>query len=367
MNKKQYIEYISIDKLRFDPQNPRLPLPVTLKNDEQVVLQWMLEDATIIDLMLSIGQKGYFPGEPLLVVPENDGSDNYSVIEGNRRLSAVKLLSYPELAPVRKKSVTQVSEEAQNKPTELPVLIFDKREDILDYLGYRHITGIKAWGSLEKARYLKQLSGNLTEGSQQEQYKVLAKAIGSRADYVARILTGLAVYEKIAEDEEGKAYVKGLPKEDIQFSVLTTALGYSNISNFLGMDNDKDVELKNLNEPHLHELATWMFKKNSEGQTRLGESRKLKDLNSVVATPQALDSFRSGTPLTEAVILTQVPREIFIQSVQSAKGRLETARNIVYLVDDVLKSDADLLLEIQKLARFIKISIDDKLIEEELS
>ncbi len=335
-----------------------MPLAVTSKkNDEQAVLQWMLEDATITDLMLSIGEKGYFPGEPLLIVPENN-TDNYLVIEGNRRLSAVKLLSYPELAPVRKKSVTQVSAEAKNKPDQLPVLIFNKREEILDYLGYRHITGIKAWGALEKARYLKQLLRNLAENSPPEQHKILAKAIGSRADYVARLLTGLAVYDRITDDES-PAHVKGLPEEDIQFSVLTTALGYSNISKFSGIEDSQDVELKNLNEPNLHDLADWMFKKNSEGQTRLGESRKLKELNSVVGTEDALKSFKSGTPLANAVLLTQVPREIFIQSVQSGKSHLETARNTVHLVDEVSKGDANLLLEIQKLARSIKSSIDD--------
>ncbi len=46
--------------------------------------------------MLSIGQQGYFPGEPLLAVKSNG---NYIVVEGNRRLAAVKLLNGDLLPP----------------------------------------------------------------------------------------------------------------------------------------------------------------------------------------------------------------------------------------------------------------------------
>jgi hypothetical protein len=48
----------------------------------------MLLDASLIELMLAIGENGYFPGEQLLVV--FDPSDSkYRVVEGNRRLSPV--------------------------------------------------------------------------------------------------------------------------------------------------------------------------------------------------------------------------------------------------------------------------------------
>ena len=129
------IEYELIEDLEFDPLNPRLPSSLD-KNDEVAVIRWMLRDAAIIQLMESIGERGYFPGEPLLVTKAiEDGK--FSVVEGNRRLSAVKLLANPEQAPTRGKSVRRASEEARVKPKKLPVIKYDKREEILDYLGYR--------------------------------------------------------------------------------------------------------------------------------------------------------------------------------------------------------------------------------------
>jgi len=315
--------------------------------------------------MMSIGEKDYFPGEALLIVPEKstNSSPQFLVIEGNRRLTAVKLLLHPELAPVRKSAVAQASAEAKYKPTELPTLLFSKREDILAYLGYRHITGVKAWGALAKAKYLKQLLNAFGQGEPREQYKALAKTIGSRTDYVARTLAGLAVYDKIVDEDFFD--IKGLNEESIDFSILTTALNYQNIPKFIGMENSQDTALNDLNEDHLKELTSWFFEKNNEGKTRLGESRKLGDLNSVVDNTKALDAFRKGTPLKNAVLLTEKPGVIFRTATHEAQIRLEIARDTILSVEDLSDSDSNLLFNIQKLARSLKLIIDDKLLDGE--
>ncbi len=359
-NTSNSIQYKPIEVLHFDPENSRLPSTID-GHDEQEVLKWMLEDASIIELMMSIGEKNYFPGEALLVVPQGNSSTEYLVIEGNRRLTAVKLLLHPELAPVRKSAVSQASNEAKYKPTELPTLVFNRPEEILTYLGYRHITGVKAWGALAKAKYLNRLLEAFDEGEPREQYKALAKTIGSRTDYVARTLAGLSVYNKIVEEDFFD--IRGLNEESIDFAVLTTALNYQNIPKFIGMESGQDSTLKNLDKPHLNELTSWMFEKNSEGKTRLGESRRLGDLNSVVGNEKALESFRNGAPLKNAVLLTEKPGVIFRTASIEAQTRLEIARDTIHLVEDLSESDSNLLFNIQKLARSLKSIVDDKLLD----
>lgn len=360
MNEKKSIEYKSIDLLHFDPQNPRLPSTVN-SNNEQAVLEWLLGDANIIELMLSIGEKGYFQGEALLVVPHEKLPNNYRVIEGNRRLTAVKLLRNPQLASIRKKSVEQASSEAKYKLDELPVVIFNKREDILTYLGYRHITGIKTWGALAKAKYLAQLLTTLGDGEKKEKYKMLAKIIGSRADHVGRTLAGLAVYEKIVD--EGILHSKGLNEESLDFSILTTALSYQHIPKFIGMEDTQDEELKNLKVRNLDDLTSWLFEKNSENKTRLGESRNLGKLNSVIGNSIALEKFRGGESLDNAVLYTEVPTQIFQNAILEAKSRLELARNYIHIVDKPSKTHSETLREVQSLARLLWINIEDKLME----
>jgi hypothetical protein len=62
-------QQIETERITFDPDNPRLPDPDEVKRDETSILNWMLDDASILELMGSIGEHGFFPGEPLLVVP----------------------------------------------------------------------------------------------------------------------------------------------------------------------------------------------------------------------------------------------------------------------------------------------------------
>lgn len=364
MSQNQSVQDVPVIQLKFDPENPRLPSTSVDGNDEQAVIRWMLEDASIIELMLSIGERGYFSGEALLVVPNKDSTGQYTVIEGNRRLTAVKLLLNPELAPIRQRSVQQVSDDSYFKPDRLPVIVFNERDDILYYLGYRHITGIKTWGALAKAKYLNQLIKSMGEGNPQVQYKALAKIIGSRASTVAKTLAGYAVYEVIHENRYFN--IKDLDEESIDFAVLTTALNYPNFPKHLGMESNQDRSLQSLNLNHLREVTSWLYEKVNEGKTRLGESRKLGDLNSVLGEPRALERFRNGEPLAIAVLYTEKPAEAFHKAILEAKSRLELARDYIHLIDHPTTAHSEFLLEIQKLARLLKNVVDEALVNSEL-
>jgi len=357
--KKRSVEYVSIEKIKFDPENPRLPSTID-GNDESAVLDWMLDDASLIELMASIGEHDYFPGEPLLVVPPPKRSAYATAVEGNRRLAAVKLLSKPELASVRKNAVKETSDSAKYKPHELPVLGFDHRDEILDYLGYRHITGIKEWGPLAKAKYLKQLFiAKPKEQDTQAKFQELAKSIGSRANYVARLLAGIAIYDKIADKEFFG--IKGLKEDSIDFSLLTTALSYNSIANFLGLQSAQDHSLKGLKEAKLKELTSWLFEKVNEGRTRVGESRNLKLLSAIVENAHALEAFRNGFTLADAILLTKMPTEAFRTATLDARSRLEVARDYIHLVDSPTQSDADVLSDIRKMAQDLRTLVLDRL------
>jgi len=348
------IVYLPLEQLRFDPLNPRLP-PKFDGDDENAVLEWMLDDATIIELMNSIGENGYFEVEPLLVVRPQKGKDVFEVVEGNRRLAAVKLLNDPQLAPIKKHSVLEASKEAKEVPEELPSIIYPNRNSILYYLGYRHITGIKEWGPLAKARYLEQIRETLPEKSQEKQFQYLAKTIGTNSHYVGRLLTGLALYEEIADNDFYR--LPGVNEQSISFSLITTALTYSNIVKFLGITSNNDPSLNQLVGRHLKELTSWMFEKGAENTTRLGESRNLKKLNAIVMNKAALASFRNRAPLDDAVMLTGVPTEVFRLAIAKSRGHLQNAREYIYKVREATDSDAEILGDIIEQANFLHRSL----------
>lgn len=290
---------ISINDLHLDTENPRLPFSLRGKNETDII-SYMLQYGSIPELMLSIGENGFFQGEALLVVEVSSG---FKVVEGNRRLTAVKLLNDVNKAPRSKLKV----EEALNKiihknkiPTHLPCIVFEDENEILKYLGYRHITGIKNWKALEKARYIHRLfnvflSEN-SSASESDIYAEIARSIGSKSIYVARILTAFSLYQYIEENDFFD--IPNLDDKSFYFVNLSDSLNRSNLKTFLLVDpEDQTVKF---NKNNLEEWTTWLFKEN-EGITRVsGKSEDLALLNNIVGSEYALAAFRDGKKLTVA-------------------------------------------------------------------
>src|SRR5579872_3618632 len=86
---------LSVTSLLLDQQNPRLPQSGGALGQRQIIDELVTHDS-VYDLAKDITTQGFFPTEILLGV--HDG-DQIVVIEGNRRLAALKLLINAELAP----------------------------------------------------------------------------------------------------------------------------------------------------------------------------------------------------------------------------------------------------------------------------
>ncbi|MCY7350005.1 MAG: ParB N-terminal domain-containing protein, partial [Cytophagaceae bacterium] len=181
---------VSVGDLLFDPENPRLPSTMRGKG-EAPVLKYMLDEYAVTDLMLSMAENGYYGVEPLLVV-QSEQAGKFVVVEGNRRLAALKLLLNPELAPVKQQSVREIARLLGGKRDSLlqvPATLYSSRSDIVLYLGYRHVIGVYSWNTLAKARYLHELRVQLYGGVPDDGADVkIAKTIGSRRDYVQKLL-----------------------------------------------------------------------------------------------------------------------------------------------------------------------------------
>lgn len=351
--KYKELREIEIDKLEFDKNNPRLPKKLYGASESDVI-QWMILDASLLDLIASIASNGFFPGEPLLVVENND---KYTVIEGNRRLASCKILINPSLASVKTKSVTNVLEttDSRNIPEKVPAFVFEKREDILAYLGYRHVTGVKSWGALPKAKYLFELFQLIKENiSLKDKCKLLAKQIGSRGDYVLRLLTS---YELFLEMEKNDFFgIKKLSEENIEFSNLVdSATRFGNISKFLNIDFDDEIPLKNLDLDRYAELTKWLFERDEDNKTKLGENRNIRLLNQVVANDKALTAFRADTNIKEAFLLTSVPDEIFTKSISSSLKNLKNADDVKENLNSKITEDTfNDLEELESLVKRIR-------------
>ena len=179
------IKTIPINKIYLDSDNPRLPTTVSRNQNE--MLLYIARNTSITELMTAIAENDYFPGEPIIVVPRRAGS--YWAVEGNRRLVALKLLKDPSLSPKNPK-VREISETAKHRPDTVPCVIFDKRTQVVNYLGYRHISGVKQWEPLAKARYIAGYFKTQTnpKATPIKRYREVARGIGSQASFIKRQL-----------------------------------------------------------------------------------------------------------------------------------------------------------------------------------
>lgn len=324
------IASVSIDEIGLDPENPRLPS--LLKRDEKSMLEYIARTSSITELMTAIGQHGYFPGEPLIVIPSGVKKPKYIVAEGNRRLTALKLLSNPELMP-KSAAIKTTAEEAAEKPTTVPCILFDSRAGVINYLGYRHITGIKQWEPLAKARYIAQYFDTETKknSSADSRYRVVAKSIGSRPTYIKRQLDGMAVYSLI--EDNNFFDISGLDEENIAFSLLTTALGYESVLKFVSGSENPYVQKEQLKKQEIAELTSWLFEKDKEGETRLGDSRNIKRLALVVENKSALKELRAGSSLDSAYNKTRGLSLEFTETLVGIEGELGKALSMIALLD----------------------------------
>jgi hypothetical protein len=332
----------AVDELHFDPENPRIPEVVDGADEEQV-LRWMLSDATLLDLMGSIAEHGYFPGEPLLLAPRERGG--YTVVEGNRRLAAVRLLLHPDEAPVRQISVQQLADSAPHKPTQVYAVLFPERNSILDYLGFRHITGVKEWDPLAKARYLRQL-WDRTDGARDERLRILARKIGSQPWYVKRLLGGLRVFDTI--EESNFFDIDGLDR-DLSFSLLSTALSFDSLANYLGVSDDSSGA-EPLNKDNVEKFTRWVYEEQPGGGTVVGDSRNLKALAAIVDKPEALSLLEQGASLADAALATEHLGQQFTRTLRLARDRLDLAQRLLRRVPEPTDADGELLFEITNAA-----------------
>lgn len=322
-NMEQEFKSINIENLQLDLYNPRLPKSKQDK-DEKTVIEYLLLEAATSELMESIGENNFFVGEMLLVIRDSY-NDRYVVIEGNRRLAAVKLLNNPSIATVKKLVTKEISERAKYKPTELPCLIFNHREEIQQFLGFVHITGKKSWRMLEKARYLYDLRNNENHKnlSLDEASREIARTIGSRSPYVRKMLISYALYE-IVEDE--KFYqIDGLSDSTFFLNYFSDGLMKDNIRKYLNIDWNSNNPLEFLDNEHLKELVGWWFQK-TEGVSRvIGDSEGMKMLNEVLGNSIALEAFKKGAAIHIAYELTDDLDLQFERKIKNSLRAIEEA------------------------------------------
>ncbi|MGO2336509.1 hypothetical protein [Providencia sp.] len=162
---------IKVNKLLLDINNPRFPDSADNQRD---AISKMLEIQSdkIIKLAKDIASKGLDPSENILVHESEDEAGFYIVDEGNRRVTALKLLLSPELTSNEK--IRKIFEKIQ--PTLNTIIDSVENCIVFEDDSYAHWVNMKhtgqnngvgrvEWTSPEKARHMAR-NGKLSFGHQ---------------------------------------------------------------------------------------------------------------------------------------------------------------------------------------------------------
>ncbi|MDH3890577.1 MAG: ParB N-terminal domain-containing protein [candidate division Zixibacteria bacterium] len=306
--------------LHFDWKNPRLAeygITDRTTDDDIITILWDAMD--VKELVQSISACGFFPHEPLIVTIEDE---KYIVIEGNRRLAAVKALTVPDLAKSMGWGIPTVTNFDPAELNNLPATI-SGRKDAWHYLGFKHVNGPAKWTSYAKAKYISSIHNEYNISLED-----IAEQIGDRHKTVQRLYRGLMVIEQA--ERENVYDREDRFRQRFAFSHLYTGLGYNGISKFLTL-KPADAETRNPVPREalkkLGELCVWLYgsKKADIPPVVQSQNPHLGQLDDVLANLEAVDSLRKGNGLAASFELSLPPTKVFGEALLAAKRELQRA------------------------------------------
>lgn len=161
-------ETLSVAQLDLDVSNPRTKPEDNQTEAMRSLLSVERDGEKVLALALDICEIGMLdPGDRLYVMTSKHEPNRYIVLDGNRRLTALRLLSQPGLLDrddiglntTMRQRFRRLQTEFPNKwPSDADVVIFDDREAANRFIRLRHTgendgAGRSAWSALQVARF----------------------------------------------------------------------------------------------------------------------------------------------------------------------------------------------------------------------
>lgn len=313
------IEWTSVDQLNLDTRNPRLTGNEALSQEELIQKLW--REYAVHEIAMSVAANGYFRHEPLFVADEEG---ELVVIEGNRRLVAVKVLRDPALRHELK--ITDFDDLSADDVAALAQLptIRRSRTDVWQYIGFKHVNGPQPWQSAAKAQYIAWLHNDLHIPLEE-----IARQIGDRHRTVQRLYRGQMVLDQA---ERGGAF----SRDDryfgrFAFSHLYTGLDYANIQSYLGIvaqDSFRPDPVPIDQIDNLQRLMLWLYGSKSADQRPLIQSQNpdLRSLEDALGTSAGIEALEDGRQLNVALDISIGDSTLFRRNLQDAKLSLQLAQ-----------------------------------------
>jgi hypothetical protein len=269
-------EFERPSNLHLDTMNPRIP-DEEFENEE-TVLEYLLDHADVDELVQSILSSGWLDYEPLIVL---EGSN--VVLEGNRRLAALRIISDGGLRERLKIQLPAIENPAA-APEYVRIRRVKSRSEARDFIGFKHINGPFKWDALAKAKYA---ADWFQEGGDINQ---ISRRLGDNHNTVSRLVNGWNVLHQ--------SLAAGFSRDDttkrsFSFSHLYTALARPNVRRYLGLP-DEDISGVLAKDPvpkenieDLQRFMSWLYGQKNQPSVIQSQNPDLNRLVEVLGNEPA--------------------------------------------------------------------------------
>lgn len=319
------LRYADVNELYLDPLNPRLGRHASATMLTQEIILEKMSGWKIEELAVSFIESGVFWTQEAMIVIRTNlyGRQRLVVIEGNRRLAALKNLysAIHDKHPVQSwRDLVKSVKIPKVLFEKVPYFIADSRDDIEGFLGFRHVTGIEQWRPAEKAEFITKL---VDKGMS---YTEVMRKIGSKTPTVRQNYISYKLLLKIEE-------ITDIPKENFQdrFSVMFLSLRTNGAQKYLNIDIQAEPPLIRREIPKVHKNALrnfglWLFG-DDKREPLFTDSRQVDKFGSILESKEAVKYLeRSDNPSFDVALRTAGGDEIeIVNLVERAADNVELA------------------------------------------
>ena len=132
---------IPVTSINLDKKNLRIAWMEDPQISQSTLIKLFWENYNVREIIKSIEAYGFFKHEVPVVIKESENDGRYIVVEGNRRLAALKIIQNPEfqfIQPIHKKWVNDVSVRIKKEIEIISVLIAPSWEACLPIMVLKH-------------------------------------------------------------------------------------------------------------------------------------------------------------------------------------------------------------------------------------
>jgi len=343
---------VMTDNLEFDRHNPRLVAMEGLDNAPDLdIICALVEAADIGELVNSIVSNTYMDIEPMIVTEKNvKTAGNFRVLEGNRRLSAIRLIQHPDMARECRLTIPEdIPQTVYDSLNEVTVYLVKEEVDSRAFIGFKHINGAHRWDSYAKARFLAEWY--ISEYDTGITIEAIARQLGDQNQTVRNLIGGMLVLQQAQENQLFDISDRTKPGV-FGFSHLYTALGRIQYRKFLGLDKEWNIRpeenpVSDKYHDKLQEILHYIYgsKQNDIKSVIKSQNPNLKELGEVIVHPMALEVLRSTHNLEQAKEEILDPSAVFNDSLITAHTKV---RDTLRKTSKFSIEDKDLLLPLAR-------------------